>query len=202
MNLFMEIVTAIAGRIGDAVTPRRFRKEDKPPAMKDPLHTYIAYEAEKHIGLHEEGGNNKGPQLADIFAADNYDPNGPKPGDDGYPWCAAFICFVVKRAMEEHGGPFTFKRPTTPSAFGYEGWSLAQDDSTNTKKKPHGDIQRGDIVIFSFSHIGIATSSVDKTGHFMTVEGNTNQAGSREGTMVARKRRHIDLVRSRIRFTV
>ncbi len=162
----------------------------------------IAPTAESAIGLHEEGGSNKGPQLRAIFAADNYDPNGSKPGDDGYPWCASFVCWVVKTAMEKAGRAFTFKRPVTPSAFGFEEWSLAQDASTQTKKNPRGDIQRNDIVIFKFSHIGIATSGVDATGHFMTVEGNTNAAGSREGTAVLRKRRHIDLVRSRIRFMV
>lgn len=167
--------------------------------MKKKLSELIAPIAEEEIGLHEEGGPNKGPQLAEIFGADNYKPNAT---DDGYPWCASFCCWIVKRAMEKHGGPFTFERPTTPSAFGFETWSLAQDASTQTKKKPRGDIQRGDLVIYSFSHIGIATTSVDPTGHFMAVEGNTNDAGSREGTKVARKRRHIDLVRSRIRFTV
>lgn len=199
----LAVLSWLAGRIGDVVLPRALRGEDKLPAMKDPFHTYIAYEAEKHIGLHESGGANKGEQLAEIFAADNYDPNGPKPGDDGYPWCAAFVCFVVKKAMEEHGGPFTFKRPLTPSAFGYEAWSLAQDKSTNTKMHPHGDLERGDLVIYKWSHIGIVTARPNKDGFFMTVEGNTNKEGSREGTHVLRKRRHIsEGIRSRIRFTI
>lgn len=202
MNLFLEFAAWAAGRIGDAVIPRKFRKEDKPPTMRDPLHTYLSFIAEQSIGIHESGGPNKGPMLKEVFEADNYDPNGEKPGDDGYPWCAAFVCYVLRKAMEQHGGPFTFSRPVTPSAFGFEKWSLAQDGSTHTKMKPRGDIQKDDIVIYGFSHIGIATSGVDKTGHFMAVEGNTNKEGSREGTHVLRKRRHIDQVRSRIRITV
>jgi hypothetical protein len=166
------------------------------------LPSRIASAAESKIGVHESGGANKGKDLAPFFAADAYDPNGAAPGDDGYAWCAAFVCWAVKVAMEQGGAEWTFKRPTTPGAWAFEEWSLAQDESTNTKKKPRGDIQRGDLVIFAFSHIGIATSGVDTSGHFMTVEGNTNSAGSREGDGVFRKRRSIDLVRSRIRFTV
>jgi hypothetical protein len=176
--------------------------KEKPVTAKLP--EAIARAAESKVGARESGGANKGEDLEEFFAADSYDPNGPQPGDDGYAWCAAFVCWVVKAAMGSLGisDRAGFKRPTTPGAWAFEEWSLAQDFTTHTKKKPHGDIQRGDIVIFKFSHIGIATSSTDKNGHFMTVEGNTNAAGSREGDGVYRKQRHTDLVRSRIRFTI
>ena len=160
----------------------------------------VARVAESKLGIRESGGPNKGKDLQQFFDADDYDPNGAKPGDDGYPWCAAFVCLCVKEAM--HGGTYTFKRPTTASAFGLEAWSLAQDNSTWTRKPPARDIQRGDIVVFEFSHCGIATSDIDEQGYFVTVEGNTNQAGSREGDGVYRKSRHISKVRSRIRFRV
>jgi hypothetical protein len=62
-----------------------------------------------------------------------------------------------------------------------------------------GDIKAGDIVIFTFSHIGIATSAPDKKGNVETIEGNTNGAGSREGDGVYRKTRHVSKIRSRIR---
>lgn len=161
----------------------------------------IAHAAESKIGIREKGGNNKGPDLAPFFAADSYKPN---PSDDGYAWCAAFVCWAVKTAMDATGTKETpgFQRPTTPGAWAFEKWSLAQDATTQTKKKPRGDIQRGDIIVFTFSHIGIAVGHPDKNGHFYTVEGNTDEAGSREGGGVFRKRRHIDNVRSRIRFTV
>lgn len=158
----------------------------------------VAQAAESKVGARECGGPNKGEDLAPFFAADNYDPNGSAPGDDGYAWCAAFVCWCVMVAVA--GRRITFKRPTTPSAFGLEAWSLAQDASTWTLKPPGRDIRRGDIVIFNFSHVGIATSSAGSDGFFTTVEGNTNQAGSREGDGVYKKRRHVSTVRSRIRF--
>lgn len=162
-----------------------------------PLREAIARIAESKIGVKESGGNNKGKDLQPFFDADNYDPNGSAPGDDGYAWCASFVCWCVMVAIA--GRAITFQRPRTPSAFGFEAWSLAQDNSTNTKRNPGTDIKRGDLVIFSFSHIGIAVADATAT-HITTVDGNTNAAGSREGNMVARKTRRLTQVRSRIRF--
>lgn len=161
----------------------------------------IVQHALSKVGSREKGGANKGPDIQPFFDADSYDPNGAKPGDDGYAWCAAFCCWAVKKAMED-GGDFTFKRPTTPGAFAFETWSLAQDNSTQTKKNPGRDIKRGDLVIFKFSHIGIALGPPNASGVFPTCEGNTNGAGSREGDGVYQKARSISSVKTRIRFTV
>lgn len=158
----------------------------------------VAQAAESKIGVRESGGNNKGAALQPFFDADSYDPNGTKPGDDGYPWCAAFVCWCVMVAVA--GRSITFKRPTTPSAWGMEAWSLAQDRSTWTLKPPGRDIARGDIVVFTFSHVGIAVGGVDANGYVKTVEGNTDEAGSREGGGVFAKSRHVSQIRSRIRF--
>jgi cell wall-associated NlpC family hydrolase len=158
----------------------------------------VAQAAESKIGVRESGGANKGEALAPFFAADWYDPNGSLPGDDGYPWCAAFVCWCVLVAVA--GRKISFQRPRTPSAWGLEDWSLAQDRSTWTLKFPGSDIKRGDIVVFRFSHVGIAVGSPDENGWVETVEGNTNAAGSREGDGVYKKRRKISTIRSRIRF--
>jgi hypothetical protein len=96
----------------------------------------------------------------------------------------------------------TFKRPRTAGAWDFENWSLAQGSETSTKKPHRGDIQAGDIVIFKFSHIGIAISAPDKAGNVSTIEGNTDGKGSREGGAVLRKVRNVSSIRSRIRFTV
>lgn len=170
--------------------------------MSAVLPELIATIALTKVGIRESGGANKGKALQEFFDADSYDPNGAKPGDDGYAWCASFVCRIVQLAMQASGKEFTFKRPTTPGAWAFETWSLAQDSSTQTKKKPGDDIKRGDLVVFNFSHIGIALGPPNKAGIFPTVEGNTNAAGSREGDGVYKKTRHVSSVRSRIRFTV
>jgi hypothetical protein len=70
-------------------------------------------------------------------------------------------------------------------------------------RKPHKDnIRRGDILVFTFSHIGIAVGDIGKDGIVQTIEGNTNAEGSREGDGVYRKRRHASKIRSVIRFMV
>lgn len=160
--------------------------------------------AKTQIGKHESGGANKGSDLRAYFDADNYKPNST---DDGYPWCASFVCWVVKEALQAAGvvETPTFKRPRTPSAFGLAEWSRAQDNTTRTKDWPGSDIKAGDIVIFKSSHCGIAVTDAEN-GRFESIEGNTNVAGSREGTHVMHKKgvaeRSASSVRNRIRFTI
>jgi hypothetical protein len=59
---------------------------------------------------------------------------------------------------------------------------------------------RGDIVVYRFSHIGIVTAT--NTTGVSTIEGNTNEAGSREGTAVLRKERQNTVIRCFIRLPV
>ena len=160
--------------------------------------------ARGEIGKSEVNGTNKGKDIQKYFLADHFDPNGSKPGDDGYAWCAAFVCWVVREAMSllKIKETETFRRPTTPGAWAFEAWSLAQDQTTWTKKPHKGDILPGDLVIFRFSHIGIATSSPDSRGYVKTIEGNTDSKGSREGGAVLEKVRHTSSIRSRIRFRI
>lgn len=155
--------------------------------------------ATAEIGVTESPpGSNCGPRVDEYKAATWLNP---KPG---WPWCAAFVCWVAREAMAAAGvrETTTFKRPRTAGAWDLENWSLAQDESTWTKKPHRSDILPGDIVVFTFSHVGFAVSRPDANGYVLTVEGNTDGAGSREGGAVLRKRRHVSKIRSRIRFLV
>jgi hypothetical protein len=150
------------------------------------------------VGVTEENGSNCGKMVNEYKAATWL------PANKGWPWCAAFVCWCVQQALRQTGvkETKTFKRPRTAGAWDFENWSRAQDGSTNTRKPHRGDIQRGDIVVFTFSHIGIALGPPDSKGNVKTVEGNTDGAGSREGGAVLTKVRHVSRIRSRIRFTV
>lgn len=154
--------------------------------------------AAKEVGVEEIDGSNCGPRVNQYKAATNLPP------DEPWPWCAAFVCWLVQEAMAATGIKETarFKRPRTAGAWAFENWSLAQDLTTQTRKPHRGDIKPGDIVVFTFSHIGIAVGSPDAEGYVATIEGNTDAAGSREGGGVFRKRRKLSAIRSRIRFTV
>ena len=166
--------------------------------MSAKLPAAIVRLARQEIGVQEVNGTNCGPRVDEYKAATWLNPK------VGWPWCAAFVCWLVREALKETGvkETKTFRRPRTAGAWDFENWSRAQDASTWLLKPHKGDIQPGDIVIFTFSHIGIAESAPDKNGMVTTIEGNTDGAGSREGGAVLRKKRRLDQVRSRIRFRV
>jgi hypothetical protein len=152
--------------------------------------------AKKEVGVEEIGGTNCGPRVNEYKAATWLPP------DQAWPWCAAFIDWLVMKAMEESGKEFTFQRPRTAGAWDLENWSMKQDGSTWTKLNPQAsDIAPGDIVIFTFSHVGLAIGTPEK-GMVETIEGNTDGNGSRDGGGVWKKQRKLSLIRSRIRFTV
>lgn len=150
--------------------------------------------AKLEVGVEEVNGSNCGPRVNEYKAATWL------PAKESWPWCAAFVCWLVREAMK--GGTYTFERPRTAGAWDFESWSLAQDSSTWMKKPHGGDIEPGDIIIFTFSHIGIAISKPDAKGYVRTIEGNTDGEGSREGGAVLQKLRHVSKIRSRIRFRV
>jgi hypothetical protein len=64
---------------------------------------------------------------------------------------------------------------------GFENWSRRQDGSTQTKKPYENDILPGDVVVFTFSHIGLAISAPDENGFVETIEGNTTTWEAEKG---------------------
>jgi len=163
--------------------------------MKD-LAKEIVRIAKAEVGVREVNNTNCGILVNEYKAATWLNPN------KGWPWCAAFACWVIREALASSGVKQTkkFKRPRTAAAWDFENWSLAQDETTWLRKPHDRDIMAGDIVVFNFSHIGIAVSSPDTRGNVIIVEGNTDEAGSREGGGVYLKTRHASKIRSRIRF--
>jgi len=149
--------------------------------------------AREEIGVSEVDGSNCGPRVDEYKAATWLD------ADKGWPWCAAFICWLVREAIEGEG--VTFSRPQTAGAWDFENWAKQQAaEGVNLRKPTNEDIKAGDIVVFTFSHIALAVKDVDSSGYVKTIEGNTNGAGSREGGSVLEKRRHVSKIRSRIRI--
>ena len=94
-----------------------------------------------------------------------------------------------------------FKRPQTAGAWDFENWAKKEvANGVDLRKPTNEDIKAGDIVIFTFSHIALAVKDIDSSGYVITIEGNTNGAGSREGGSVLEKKRHVSKIRSRIRI--
>jgi len=154
--------------------------------------------AAKENGVEEVNGTNCGPRVNEFKAATWL------PADQAWPWCAAFICWVVQQSMKALGIPetATFKRPRTAGAWDLRNWALKQDNTIRTKDRPGDDIEPGDLIGYTFSHCGIAATKPDKNGYFWAWEGNTDGEGSREGGAVLKKQRHNSKVKFRLRFTV
>mgnify|MGYP003651874603 CR=1 FL=1 len=94
-----------------------------------------------------------------------------------------------------------FERPRTAGAWDFENWAKKQAvQGVDLRKPTNEDIKAGDIVVFTFSHIGLAVADADSSGYVKTIEGNTNGEGSREGGSVLEKNRHVSKIRSRIRI--
>ena len=153
--------------------------------------------AKDEIGVSEVDGTNCGERVNEYKAATWLD------SEKGWPWCAAFICWLVREAIEKES--VLFDRPRTAGAWDFENWAKKQEDKgvelykpVKSGNKPY--VRAGDIVVFQFSHIGLAISEENKSGYIQTIEGNTNGAGSREGGSVLEKSRNIENVRSVIRI--
>jgi len=149
--------------------------------------------AREEIGVSEVDGTNCGPRVDEYKAATWLD------ADKGWPWCAAFICWLVREAIE--GEDVSFSRPRTAGAWDFENWAKKEAaNGVGLRKPTNEDIKAGDIVIFTFSHIALAVKDIDSSGYVITIEGNTNGAGSREGGSVLEKKRHVSKIRSRVRI--
>ena len=161
-----------------------------PIVVNSAAKTKIIQAAQSKVGNTYETSENQGPGMEELWKATNY------PG--GYsaraPWCAAFVSWCVQQS-----GVFSeADRPKSASAFkggGYEAWARSKSNAVKLTTNP-SKVFAGDLVIFGFSHIGIASSDSDANGKFTCIEGNTNAAGSREGNGCYTKKRSISLVRS------
>lgn len=153
--------------------------------------------AQAEIGVSEVDGTNCGERVNEYKSATWLD------SEKGWPWCAGFICWLVREAIKNSS--VDFKRPQTAGAWDFENWARDQDGKGVDLYKPvtSGNrpyVRAGDIVVFQFSHIGLAISEENRGGYIQTIEGNTNDAGSREGGSVLEKTRNIANVRSIIRI--
>ncbi len=163
-------------------------------------HGLLADIAAKYIGVKETGVNKAGTSkaLQAIFKSDSVTVNGVT---DGYPWCAAFVSFCVQKLLNY--SPFfpTVIPPREASVSRFlHIWAKNNDCIIFPRSSTLFTPQKGDIVVFTFSHIGIVESVNGRM--ITTIEGNTNDAGSREGSVVSRKVRLDSIIKSYIRLPI
>jgi hypothetical protein len=139
------------------------------------------------IALSQDGisespkGSNKGPEVNKYLESAGISP--------GYAWCMAFVYWCVNGAAID----LNIENPLVRT-----GAVMLQWNTTKLRKLPKtsGGINPGDIFIMQFSHGTGHTGFVEKIegGLIHTIEGNTNDDGSREGYEVARRVRPISSV--------
>jgi len=138
-------------------------------------------EAKALIGVMEQGGNNRGPQVEQIIRE-----GGGRVGDA---WCGWFMATVYKRAGSKsvtwHWGAVRLWLPLA---------------GLKRVSKP----KRGDAVRFTFDHVGMFVA--DHGASIETIEGNTGRIGAVSdsatgGDGVYRKLRPKSQVRDYIRIT-
>ncbi len=146
--------------------------------------------AQKEVGVRESPRNsNRGKRVQEYQRATWLDGT-------SWPWCAAFICWLCQKA----GMPNSV-RPKTAGAWDFENWARKSSTPAKLIKPASKDkIRAGDIVVFSFSHIGLAVDDQDGST-VRTIEGNTDESGSREGGGVYAKTRRKSQIRSIIRLS-
>ena len=158
--------------------------------------------AASQVGVGESPrGSNRGAALAKFFASDDYKPAGK---DEGYPWCAAFVCWCIQTWLALGAASrFRIEAPRTARAFGFIDWARTQRavqyitraELLAYRYRP----APGDIVVFECSHVALCSKSAPK-GYVTTIDGNTNPAGGREGYEVAIKTRPVGKVRCVLRL--
>lgn len=130
----------------------------------------------QEVGVREATGNNDGERVEEYLRVVGL--------GKGYAWCAAFVSWVFIQA--EVPAPIT---AWSPSWFPASNTIYTRGSTTN--KMP----STGDVFGLYYSnlkriaHVGFVDEWQSNTSHVITVEGNTNDASSREGDGVYRKRR-------------
>lgn len=149
--------------------------------------------ANSFVGLIEEGGDNRG-QMVERFLANVHQP----PGE---PWCAAFVYHVGYHSHYSHGSKMSsWPLPATASC--YELGLFAERKAVLVQWPEVGDVfLKYNKTLGRFAHTGIVVSvdagdPLEDMGVHVctTVEGNTNDDGSRNGNATLRKvRRFVTL---------
>lgn len=111
----------------------------------------------------------------------------------GYSWCMAFVYWCFLEASIQTKLKNTLKKT---------GGVLAQWNSIDAKYKKQ-EPQTGDVFIMDFGKGQGHTGFVEKilpNGKIQTIEGNTNDDGSREGYEVCRRTRNLSTIKGFIRI--
>lgn len=147
----------------------------RPVAHKATLGETNVAVAEQHLSEHPTGvgGSNREPWVRLYMD-----------GNEGQPWawCAGFVTYVLSAAAKARGSRPPLERTYSCDVLGME----AKKEGSFRKKMLAGDAPVGSIFLVprkgapnDWEHTGLITGGEGAV--FRTIEGNTNDEGSREG---------------------
>lgn len=137
--------------------------------------------ASRAVGEREKG-HNAGPFVTKVLAAAGLGP--------GFPWCASFVRWSLDSVGLRHVGP----RKGSAAVRNWAAWA-----TQNTKTLNIEEVVKGDLFFWlndnQTGHIGwVIDAYFSKSAQcwfISTIEGNTNDGGSREGDGVYRRQRKV-----------
>ncbi|MDD1607299.1 MAG: peptidoglycan-binding protein [Methylococcaceae bacterium] len=149
------------------------------PAAGSSLGDLVVAYARQHLKQHprEVGGQNRGPWVRLYMNGNEGEP---------WAWCAGFVCFCLKQACK------TLDQKTLPITPSFSCDDLAASAKKNKIFVNHNAIKPGSLFLVrrtdtDWTHTGIVISVDSET--CKTIEGNTNDDGSREGYEVCMRTR-------------
>jgi len=170
-------VNGVANRITfeALVAPMTSALAGLPPGNRGLGALTVAY-ARQHLAQapREVGGENRGPWVRLYMK-----------GHEGaeWPWCAGFVCFVMQQAARGRGVsmplPYTFSCDSLAAAGKVRNTFLDGRSGVDPGAVGPGSLFLSRRTSLDWVHTGIVVSAM--AGSFQTIEGNTNDTGSREG---------------------
>jgi peptidoglycan hydrolase-like protein with peptidoglycan-binding domain len=150
------------------------------------LGTAVVRHARAHLAQHprEVGGQNRGPWVR-LYMDGNE--------GDAWPWCAGFVSFIVRQACDTLGVAMPFAGTYSCDILASQGQQSGSFVSGSRAKSSPDLLAPGTIFLnrrtsTDWTHTGIVTR-VENSEVFSTIEGNTNDEGSREGYEVCSRKR-------------
>lgn len=139
---------------------------------KDEIRTAVAATYTAQIGVMETDGANDGPEIREYLKTTNVSFSAP--------WCAAFVSYC-----------YTVNDVDNPRS----AWSPSYFHSSKLVNLKYSQPLRADVFgvwynnLGRIAHIGFIDQWPREGDYFISVEGNTNDNGGREGNGVYKKRR-------------
>lgn len=151
--------------------------------MASDLARKTAEVANRDVGIREKG-QNRGKRIEEYQRTVGIGP--------GNPYCIAAVCTWMKEAAQELGVPRKYTISSASALRFLEhnqksGMSFSVDKLTPDMIPCVFVIDHGG----GKGHAGLVVGESAEPGTYVTIEANTNQAGSREGDGVYSKTRHV-----------